>query len=686
MAVAVAMAVVVAGGGILFGRPIAALATTGALCASIVDQPGPLALKARLFVLDVAAATAITLLAALAGGSPFLLGPLIAATSALTALVSAYGRRALGLGVAAVLALLFGMATPAAGLTAQLDHALIFALGGIAYAAVALLLSILLDDRTRQLFLGEAILAFSRYVAAKAALYDSHVRPRAALQALVEAHADLVERLQAARDMIFSGRRSGSRTRWIAALIALLDSFDTILSSDADIETLRNSTHRHLMQRLHALICDLADDVQGLALGLMTPARRATVGNREAQLKAIAEEIARLTRALQGGESEPLEISAFRSTYNKLGQTATRLKRLADALDTHKEPPRPPDGLDLPRFMQVESASPRILLAQFTLSSPVLRYAIRLTLAMTSGYLLTLIFPTYVHGGWVLLTTALIMRANYSITRRRRDDRVLGNLAGCVATVLLVRFLPPDALSAGIVVAIAVSHAFGTVDYKVTAFAACISALLQLHMVAPVAQPLLFQRMLDTLLGAGLAWGFSYVLPSWEWRNVPRLIRALVDADRDYAVQALSREAVDQALRLARKRAHDMAANLSMTVRRLVDEPVLDRRALVALNELLAANYLLASDLASMRVLFRSRAKELDPNAADALLTQSRLSVLEAFSAAGRDAAPDTLSRRGLGDLGGANAAISLKRRLVHIERAAERVAALAARALREAR
>src|SRR5437868_1319276 len=224
-AVTLAMAVVVVGTGILFGRSVAALATTGALYASIVDQPWPLSIKWRIFLLDIAGASAVTLLASLAGSSPWLLGPLIAIVSAGTALLSAYGRRALGLGVAAVLALLFGMATHAASLNLQLVHTAIFAGGGTAYAVVALLLALLLDDRTRQLYLGEAMLSFARYIAAKAELYNTHVKARDALSGLVEAHADLVERQQAARDMIFAGRRTPARTRWIAALIALLDGF-----------------------------------------------------------------------------------------------------------------------------------------------------------------------------------------------------------------------------------------------------------------------------------------------------------------------------------------------------------------------------------------------------------------------------------------------------------------------------
>ena len=58
--------------------------------------------------------------------------------SFVTGLISAYGRRAIGLGVAAVLALLFGMAAgPALPIPVPV-HVAIFAAGGIAYSAFAL--------------------------------------------------------------------------------------------------------------------------------------------------------------------------------------------------------------------------------------------------------------------------------------------------------------------------------------------------------------------------------------------------------------------------------------------------------------------------------------------------------------------------------------------------------------------
>ena len=87
--------------------------------------------------------------------------------------------------------------------------------------------------------------------------------------------------------MIFTGLRGERRARWAAALIALLDGFETMLSSDADIETLRTSDHRHLMRRLHALTADLAEDVRLLAMKSVTPAEDASLPGRSAQLTAI---------------------------------------------------------------------------------------------------------------------------------------------------------------------------------------------------------------------------------------------------------------------------------------------------------------------------------------------------------------------------------------------------------------
>ena len=136
--------------------------------------------------------------------------------------------------------------------------------------------------------------------------------------------------------------------------------------------------------------------MHGLALALVAPGAAVAFRAHEAELAAIAEEVTRLERAPSAAD-EANVTRALRSTSNKLVQTMRRLRRLTDAV--RGESVALPD-VDLALFMQIESFNPKVLFAQFTLSPPVMRYAIRLTLAMSCGYAITLLLPGMLHGGW----------------------------------------------------------------------------------------------------------------------------------------------------------------------------------------------------------------------------------------------------------------------------------------------
>lgn len=667
---------------LIFGRDVAILTASGALCASIVDKPGSVSVKARMYALAVIGSTLVAMFSMLFEHHVILMGLLVAIMSFVSSLVSAYGRRAIGLSVSAVLALLFGMAANRYAVLPLQDYIVWFFAGGVSYAVFSLASSTLLDVSNRGLFLGEAVHAFSAYLEAKGELYDPQSPTQEALEKLVEAHAIFTEKLQAARDFIFPGRRTASRQRWMAALLALLDCFDAIVASDADVETMRQSGHTDLLLRLKALTLAVAADTEEIALALTVPGHNVVFNSHSEDISALQTEVERLAAMAWGRES--IALSAFRSAGHKLGFAIVRLERLAQATDSSADARTILPNVDLESFVHRDRWDPRVLKGLFSLSSPVMRYAIRVTGAMTTGYLLTLLLPNMVHGGWVLLTTSLIMRASYSITRQRRDDRLIGTAAGCIVAAVLVHYIPRDFLFLPVIFTIGAAHAFADVAFKVTAMCASVTALLQLHFLSPEVEPstvLVLERIGDTVIGASLAWGFSYLLPSWEWKNVPNLVKAVVKADQAYAALALSRRRNDHDFRLARKRAHDAAANLTMAVRRLADEPKNDKTALATLHDLIGANYLLASDLASMRVLFRTRKNELDAEAAEKLLDAARENVaLTLTSPETKDKAPMRLSRRSLGDsLGGHNAMVSLTRRLIHIERAAGRVSALAA-------
>ena len=660
------------------GFNAAVAAASGAVCVSISDRTDPLRQKAWIMGFAFLSTVFFT---GLSGFARFDTTAFIIATAFVgmwAGLISAYGKWVMSLAMTSVLAFVFAMGQSFATPSDVADHLMLTVLGAFGYTVYAVVIAWLFDDRGRRLLLAEAMHAFAAYLRAKAALYNPDTTGHGAFRALIDAHAALADRLQAARDSLFARRTHRMQLKRIDTLIALLDAFETVLSSDADLEALRHAPQRELMWRLNKFVSQMAEEVERLTLALRfrhghtTPLRHAEDA-RQLQ-DAVAE-------AQKAAPDDPI-LHAFTATTNKLVLADSYIATLATVLDDATQPSTLAAGLDLDLFRQDAPRGITVLLNQFRWRSPALRYAIRLALAMTVGLGLTLAFPRFAHANWVLLTIALIMRANYSVTSQRRWDRVTGTLIGCALAVTFINTLPAPVLLLFIVLAVGTSHAYGLVAYRITAVGASISSLLLLHFVDPLVHPQFFERIVDTLIGAGLSWAFSYLLPHWERDDLPHTVRGLLAADAGFAEAALRLKHSSQRYRLARKKTLEAVAQLSGAIRRLADEPNTNRRALASLGELLGANYLLASDLSSMPVLVKLRAQDLDAPAAKAAIAATRERVTALLSpeagAEGIDAAVPL--RDSLAGMHGSAAMEVLGRRLDHIEHAARKVARLAAR------
>jgi uncharacterized membrane protein YccC len=660
------------------GFAAAVAAASGAVCVSISDRTDPLRQKAWIMGFAFLSSVFFT---GLSGFARFDTTAFIIATASVglwAGLISAYGKWVMSLAMTSVLAFVFAMGQSFATPSDVADHLMLTVLGAFGYTVYAVLIAWLFDDRGRRLLLAEAMHAFAAYLRAKAALYNPDTTGHGAFRALIDAHAALADRLQAARDSLFARRSHRMQLKRIDTLIALLDAFETVLSSDADLEALRHAPQRDLMWRLNKFVSQMAEEVERLTLALRFRHGHTTPLRHAEDARQLKDAVAQAHAATP---DDPI-VHAFTATSNKLVLADSYIATLATMLDDATAPSTLAAGLDLDLFRQDSPRGITVLLNQFRWHSPALRYAIRLSLAMTVGLGLTLIFPRFAHANWVLLTIALIMRANYSVTSQRRWDRVTGTLIGCALAVTFINTLPAPVLLLFIVLAVGTSHAYGLVAYRVTAVGASISSLLLLHFVVPLVHPQFFERIVDTLIGAGLSWAFGYLLPHWERDDLPHTVRGLLAADAGFAEAALRLKHSSQRYRLARKKTLEAVAQLSGAIRRLADEPNTNRRVLASLGELLGANYLLASDLSSMPVLVKLRTQDLDAPAAKAAIAATRERVTALLSpeggAEGVDAAVPL--RDSLAGMHGSAAMEVLGRRLDHIEHAARKVARLAAR------
>lgn len=600
---------------VLFGQDIAVSVSTGALCVSFADVPSVPRNKRIQLLAALVLAFLVTLAVGLSQPVPWRVGATILAVTFGASMLTAYGRDAMPVSFSAFFSMVLALGTPMPVSEQALRHSLLVGAGGTVYLIYALALAAWLKLRTKQQALSECLYHLAQYLTIKSRCYDAGVDLDVAYQALVRQHSLLNGHLQTARDFVFRDVNGEPDTRLASVLIATLDAYEHILSSQTDYVFL----HQHYADSdvlifLRDLALKGAADFEQMSYDILRNRVTRRRGSYKAELFAIHHELDRMSGRVLGDQVATHALAILKTVCSKASYVVEKIGALHVAA---LAPARQGDllgGADLALFVTRPTYSPRVLLQQLRKDSPVFRFAVRTTLAMGVAYMVATNLPYAAHGQWILLTVAVIMRLNFSQTKHRRTDRVAGNVAGCLLTAVVLHFFQAAGiLLVFILVATAVAHTFVTIRYRYTAAAGCVAGLLQLHLLDPGGAFLVGERVLDTFVGALVAYAFSFVLPVWEYRNLPRLAAALLLAGEDYTRVTLRMAAHDVEGRLARKRFHDAVSTLASAVGRMLDEPRNRHRSAAELNGLLARSYLLASHLAAVSVWRTRRANQADP-------------------------------------------------------------------------
>lgn len=648
---AAGVAIVALATGLWLGPAAAAVVAVGATCVSIVDTPVPHDYKRAAFLIAIIFDSLATLAIGLTGHEPLLQALVVAVTSFVGAMLTIYGKTTLALCMSMILSVVFALGIEIGGGMAAAHHALLFFAGATAYAAFGLAMSHLLEARHKQIALTGALEAFADYIRAKAILYDSRTGIETGYATLIERQVTLMERVENARNLLFRHMQVQRHRQMAAGLIAALDAFETILSSQTDYWLLQRqfSGQRDsgaLLNRIRIGIlhtATLVDDIAGeIRIGKPSPSLQA-VRNEFIAIAETLENVAPLDDGSDADTEHGAALLELRAVLERIGHAVDAIDRLQAVI-------RSPDAAEdllglikLDEFLPPRPYRLRLIRRHLRLGSPIFRYALRLTAAMLCAFALaTMLTKYFSHGSWILLTVAVIMRANYSATRQRQKDRLIGNLIGCVLAAVALHLLSDPALLALYFASIALAHAYAPVRYLITSVAACVMALLMMHFLSPAGGSMLAERLLDTGLGAAIAALFSFLLPYWERQDLPQLSAALLRASRKYARQALRRNPPEQSYRLARKDLFDAGADFAGALQRLASEPGSREADITRLQAFLSANYRMMAQLAALHVLLRMRGRDLDADAAETLLARHRPVLIGLLGGEPEPAATDT--------------------------------------------
>jgi len=603
----------------LEGPQAAALALGGAVCASLADVPNTVARTwsrvSAAAVLGVAS-SAVTLWLM---PTPLLMGAAVALIAFAAMMAMAWGARAGAVSFAPILGLIFTMAVPLH--STSLPQLLWWnALGAAAYLVWALACAALLQRRHRALALGEALAGAAGLLRARAELLASPAAgadDTRSMQAWIQGEVILAERLQSARDLVFVQRGGTRAEREIAIVLLTVELRDVLLTSRLDLDALvQDSGGRWILGRMSVALRGIAGHLDAAALAVRRGAAPAAAPALDVSAVfarsplAAGDERARLLPSLEG------RLSRLDADVRRIG-----------ALQRGEGVASPLSRGELQKFVAPEGWPLAALRAQWSGTSPVLRHAVRAGLALSSAFYLALALPWASHPQWLVLSVAVVLRGSLEQTLARRNARIAGTVLGCGVVLALSPVHGSAVLSLVFVAAVGTAHAFVLRRYWLTACAASVMALLQSHMMLPDAGFAVPERVADTVLGAALAWAFSYVLPAWERRRLPGAITGALKELNDYATHSLRLEPGDQvAQRLSRRRAYDALALLAGALQRSSAEPRAVRLPLKDVAALIDHGQHLMAQLSMVRMTLATRRAELD-QAAVAALAQAQATL-----------------------------------------------------------
>ncbi len=602
------------------------VATFGALCVAFIDQPGPHEHRAREMLGGALLGAVTVAITGLASSHPVLIWFAVIGQCFFFSMLSVYGKKGGQIGFACLLLMTVTMHSPLSA-TEVWWHTLNSLAGGLFYTIFSYWVSRLMLMREKEQALSIALFATSDYIARRADMYNLDSDLDDAYRALITCQSDMIEKHQAARDMVLRGLTTQSTQQDLRRImlwnlfVEMIAILDTLVATRTDYALLRKSLEdSDALLFMRDALHKMSQEIERIALAVARhrPVRRRS--SVKAELHALEYEVQRMQEnGLPTREPDVYRLCV--EILRRLRVNARIVDRMAEY--TRASPAtKPIDSVDinnsLSQFLSRDQFRFGMLTSNLRLDSPICRYALRITLAAGIAMLLSTQIPVLSRQGfWILLTVLIIMKPGFALTRQRNGFRLAGTLLGCALAFALLYSVQDQTLLFVLMVLITIVGAsMIQFNYMAASTLNTLAILLAFHFIDPGATTIIADRALDTFVGSVICFACGYFLPWWESQFMPSLARAAVMANKSYLQSGLhyleTRSVAgrdphnpvvgeaDLNWRLARKNVHIAFSNFASAFYRMMLEPTSRQKHVAEFNNLLIQSHMLASQIAAV--------------------------------------------------------------------------------------
>jgi YccS/YhfK family integral membrane protein len=498
-------------------------------------------------------------------------------------LLGALGERYRAMAFASLILSIYTALAAQSNLSTSRWQVLALLLGALWYGLISVLWAVALPMLPVRQNLARLYRVLADYLNLKAAMFEPvrGIDLERRRLALALHNGRVVEALNATKESLLSRLGAGPAPAWLRQAMyqyfAAQDVHERASSSHDQYEVLAEAFfHSDVLYRCQSVLVQLGEDCRVLAHAIISEEDEL---RDEATLRAIDDMDAAIGHLERGAPGEGAQ-GPLRSLRALARNLAAMEGELAGARSGAQAMPADTSLFDRqPRTLRQAWQMVRVHLS---LSSPLMRHAIRLSVALAAGYALMLSAGDQ-HGFWILLTIVFVCQPQYGATLTRLVQRIAGTVLGLVVGWAQLRLFPELLVQSAFSVAAGVLFFVTRQRRYLLATAAITSLVLLSFNQLGDGYGLIAPRLLDTLAGsliAGLAvW---LVLPSWQSRQLNRLAAQAVRSQAGYLREIMAQYSSGKqdhlAYRLARRNAHNADAALSGALTAMRREPDRVRR------------------------------------------------------------------------------------------------------------
>ncbi len=539
----------------------------------------------------------------------WLVYPVLALSVFFLAMISVYGQRASMVSFSGLLAVSLAFAHQHSGLEMLMYSGLMFA-GGLFYLAVSLLFDLLMPHRYIQAQIAECIRLTAKYMKYRGDLWNTDADRDKIIESQLHLQVELNTIHENIREILIRNRSSSGisnqNRRMLLVFLNCVDILELALSTSFNHERLHQKfeafpkaipTYQRLAYNLAATLKKVSKSVasnkkytfKNTLLPELEQLNKVIEEFRDAYGDQAEEQILMLTNMMHYAEKQIEKIKVIERAFTGVAD----LKEFRDR------------DRGLAKLVTPEYYPWRTFKENLSFSSSFFRHSMRLTVTVMLGFILGKL-SLFQNAYWIVMTIVVIMRPGYGLTRQRSFDRLIGTVIGGIVGFGILKLVDnTTAIGSIAVVAMLLGFAFTQINYKVAAAFVTLYIILLYGLLMPGSSKVVEYRIIDTLIGAALAFTANYLLwPSWEFLSLRTYIRKSIEANRNYLQEITSyyntKGEVQPSYRTARRIAFVEIGNLMASFQRMTQEPKSKQRQLQPLYKIVELNHSLLSASASL--------------------------------------------------------------------------------------